>query len=54
MAGEELDLRADIGAGRIGSSSRGGLGPGCGYPDDRCCKAGGFGGCAGIGGYEEA
>jgi len=50
MAGEELDRRADIGAGRIGISSRVGLGNG--YPINWGCKAGGLEGGTGVGGNE--
>ena len=52
MAGEELDRRLDIGAGRMGTSSRVWLVMGNGYPDAWDCKAGGFEGGTGMCGNE--
>ena len=42
MLGVELDRRFDIGAGRMGPSSRVWLVLGNGYPDGWDCKAGGL------------
>lgn len=50
IAGEELDLRADIGAGRMGTSFCGGRVTGNGYPDDWDRKAGGLEGGTGMDG----
>jgi len=52
MAGEELDLRAENGGGRMGTSPRVWLVIGKGYPDNWGCKAGGLEGGIGICGNE--
>jgi len=47
MAGEELDLRADIGPGRMDKSLWVGVATGKGYADNWDCKAGGLRGICG-------
>lgn len=54
IAGEELDLRPDIGGGRMGPSSLVWLVGGKGYPDNWDCKAGGLEGGTGTRGNEGA